>query len=159
MEMNRRDLCIAMTAFASLSALTSLAAQAQEQEMKPASADSTIDMSQSQVFHFDSLKVTKNANGGWGRPVLHGTLPTGEFVEVHETMLPPGKMPHPPHKHRDSEFILIREGQLEFYNEGKPEPAGPGDVIYTASNRMHGLKNVGTTPAMYFVVAISRKQV
>lgn len=155
MEMNRRDLCIAMTAFASLSALTSLTAQAQE--AAASAADSTVDMSQSQVFHFDSMKVTKNANGGWGRPVLHGTLPTGEFVEVHETMLPPGKMPHPPHRHRDSEFLLIREGKLEFLNNGRPEPCGPGDVVYTASNQLHGLRNVGDTPAMYFVVAISRK--
>jgi quercetin dioxygenase-like cupin family protein len=115
-------------------------------------------MTQSRVFRFDEMKVNHYANGGWGRQVMHGTLPTGEFVEVHETMLPAGQMPHPAHKHRNTEFVLIREGKLEFYDNGKPEPCGPGDIVYTASNQMHGMKNVGTTPALYFVVSISRGQ-
>ena len=148
--MNRREMCGALSAFALMATIA-------EAQTTAASADTT-DMAVSKVFSFDKLPVTQNANGGWGRQVMHGTLPTGEFVEVHETMLPAGKMPHPPHKHRNTEFVLIREGKLEFLNDGKPEPVGVGDVIYTASNVMHGLTNVGTTPALYFVVSISHGQ-
>ena len=148
--MNRREMCGALSAFALMATI----AEAQT----PAASGDTTDMAVSKVFSFDKLPVTQNANGGWGRQVMHGTLPTGEFVEVHETMLPAGKMPHPPHKHRNTEFVLIREGKLEFLNDGKPEPVGVGDVIYTASNVMHGLTNVGTTPALYFVVSISHGQ-
>ena len=151
MEMNRRDMMMAMTAFASLGGL-----MAEAQEKTAASADA--DLSHSRVFRFEELPVVHGSNGGWSRAVTHGTLPTGEFVELHQTMLPPGKMPHPPHQHRNSEFILIRQGKLEYLNEGKPEPAGVGDIIYTASNRMHGLKNVGDDDAMYFVVSISHGQ-
>ena len=148
MEMNRRDAVAAMMAFASMGML----AEAQGAALDDAA------LRVSKVFHFDEMKVSNFANGGWGRAVMHGTLPTGEFVEVHETMLPAGQMPHPPHQHRNTEFVLVREGKLEFLNDGKPEPVDVGDVIYTASNQMHGLKNVGDTAALYFVVSIGHGQ-
>jgi mannose-6-phosphate isomerase-like protein (cupin superfamily) len=141
-EMNRRDFGIAMAAFAALASV----AEAQSKD--------TVAMNLSTVFRYDKLPVVHNANGGESRAVMHGTLPTGEFVEVHETMLPAGKEPHPPHRHSHSEFLLIQEGTLEYSDEGNLMPAGPRDVVFSASMRMHGLKNVGTTPARYFVVAV-----
>jgi quercetin dioxygenase-like cupin family protein len=145
---NRRDLCIALSALAAAGGLS------QEGE---AQAKSGQILSKSQTWTFESLPVKHNANGGASRAVVQGVLATGEAVEVHETTLPPGQMPHPAHKHRHSEFMFIREGDLEFDNDGMKERVGPGGVIFAASNVMHGLKNVGTTPANYFVIAIGRE--
>lgn len=109
------------------------------------------------VFDFDRLPVNYSSAGAATRPVLSGKLPGGEIVELHETTLPPGQMPHPAHKHVHTEFMLVREGNLEFILGDHSEPLGPGGVAYAASNEMHGLKNVGTTPANYFVIAIGSK--
>jgi quercetin dioxygenase-like cupin family protein len=144
-NMTRRDLCVALSAFA---AMGNVAAKGQ--------ATSETVLSQSQVFVFDKLTAKNNANGV-SRPVVQGVLPTGEAVEMHETTLLPGHMPHPAHKHRHEEFMMIREGHLEFDNNGTLEKVGPGGVIYAASNVMHGLKNGGEGPANYFVIAIGRE--
>src|SRR5437763_10697825 len=96
---------------------------------------------------FQSIRATTRA-------VLHGKLPTGEVVEMHETTLMPGQMPHPAHKHVHTEFMLVREGAVEFTANAKPERLGPGAVAYAASGEMHGLKNVGSAPANYFALAI-----
>jgi quercetin dioxygenase-like cupin family protein len=124
--------------------------------MAPVSAPAAKVLSEQHAIRFEDLRVKKNANGE-SRPVMQGVLPTGESVEMHETSLLPGHMPHPAHKHRHSEIMCIREGTLEFQNDGKPERVGPGGVIFAASNVMHGLKNVGDTTAQYFVIAIGRE--
>lgn len=147
-EMNRREMCAAAAAFALLGEVFVKA------QRPPGSDQPNADMSSSRVFHFDQLPAKQSANGGWSRAVVHGKLPTGEFVEVHQTMLPAGKMPHPAHKHSNSEFVLIREGTVEYLTDGKRERVGPGDVVYTASEQPHGMINVGNTPAMYFVVSV-----
>jgi quercetin dioxygenase-like cupin family protein len=106
-------------------------------------------------FPFADLVSRKNNNGsGEVRSITKGATPTGEQVEVHETALLPGKTPHPPHRHKHSEFWLIREGDVEITINGKAYRLGPGSAAFAASNDEHGIKNVGEIVATYFVVAI-----
>jgi len=107
----------------------------------------------SSTYPFSELSVN-NANGAQIRPVLKGKLATSEALEVHETTLPAGGMPHPPHHHVHSEMWLVREGTVQLTINGTSHVMGPGSVGFVHSNDEHGIKNVGTTPATYFVVAV-----
>ncbi len=147
-NVNRRELCVALSAFA---ALGQLAAMAESQTTAP---QDTV-LSRQMTFAFDRMPASK-ADFGVTREVLKGILPTGEYVGLHETTLMPGFMPHPAHKHRHSELMLMREGTIEFDNNGTPERVGPGDVIFAASGVMHGWRNIGDIPAKYFVLTVGR---
>jgi len=107
---------------------------------------------------FDQMPTRTMANGGESRDIAHGTLATGETVNLHQSMQVAGAVPNPAHVIQHSEFILVREGELEFQHEvaGQmvAEKVGPGGVIYVAFGTKHALKNVSSGPARYFVIAI-----
>jgi mannose-6-phosphate isomerase-like protein (cupin superfamily) len=150
-SMTRRDVLQTLpVASASLLAAFSALAAADS-----ASAQSTaLTVLPSNAWTFEELKADKSADGAEFRPILKGKLATGEILEVHETMLPPGGMPHPPHHHVHSEMWLVREGTVEFNVMGNKKNIGPGGLAFVASNEEHGITNVGKTPAKYFVVAV-----
>jgi quercetin dioxygenase-like cupin family protein len=73
-------------------------------------------------------------------------------LELHVTTLNPGQEPHPPHRHPNEELVILREGTVEALVNGDWKRLGPGSVIFNASNQLHGLRNVGTVPAIYHVI-------
>jgi quercetin dioxygenase-like cupin family protein len=105
----------------------------------------------SKTYRFEDLVLK-----GTSRAVFDGLTHTGFHVDLHETELAPGEAPHAAHRHEHEEMIMIREGTLEITIEGKVTHAGPGSVVYAASNEMHGWKNTGPTKAQYFVIALGR---
>jgi mannose-6-phosphate isomerase-like protein (cupin superfamily) len=141
MPLTRRELCSAIPV-ALLPTLLRSEDPAQQQDSLP-----------SAMYPFDKLPV-QTSNKAKFRDVLKGKLATGESLEVHETTLPPGGGPHPPHHHVHSELWLIREGTVEITVNGTSYRLGPGSVGFVRSNDEHGITNVGSTPATYFVVAI-----
>jgi len=50
--------------------------------------------------------------------------------------------------------MLVERGTLEVTQESAVHRAGPGSLIFQASNELHGLKNVGADTAIYWVIAI-----
>ena len=105
------------------------------------------------MYPFEKL-TPRTSNSAVIRDVLKGKLATGESVEVHETTLSPGAAPHPPHHHLHTEMWLIREGTVELTVEGKSTQMGPGSVGFVHANEEHGIKNIGTVPTTYYVVAM-----
>jgi quercetin dioxygenase-like cupin family protein len=107
----------------------------------------------SATFAFESMPV-QNLGDAQVRTIMKGKLATGEPIEAHETTLPPNQSPHPPHHHVHSEMWLIREGTVELTINGASHRLGPGGLGFVHSNEEHGIKNVGTGSAIYYVVAI-----
>jgi quercetin dioxygenase-like cupin family protein len=105
----------------------------------------------SEVFDWNSF-VAKPTNVGSVRPIFRGPTATLEELEMHVTTLNPGDTSHVPHRHPNEELVIIKEGNVETLSNGVWKKAGPGSIIFNASNELHGLKNVGTTPATYHVI-------
>lgn len=64
--------------------------------------------------------------------------------------LKPGMTPHPPHQHPEEEFMVITEGTGEIVIDGKTTKVGPGSMMYSAANKVHGIVNTGKTPLLFF---------
>jgi quercetin dioxygenase-like cupin family protein len=107
----------------------------------------------SSVFDWDKLVVTPKPNGARREVVNSPTLTLGS-LEVHVTTLNPGEVPHAPHRHPDEEWVIVKEGLMEVTINGVTQRAGPGAIFFYGSNDLHGMKNVGTTPATYHVMRI-----
>ena len=105
----------------------------------------------------DQMQRRATATGAsWA--IAHGVLSTGETVNLHESEQTGEAPPAQPHVIQHTEFILVREGEVEFLHEvdGQitTEKVGVGGAIYIAPGTRHAVRNSGKTPAAYFVVAI-----
>lgn len=65
-------------------------------------------------------------------------------------MLKPGMSPHPPHQHPEEEIMVVTEGSGEIVVEGKVTKVGPGAMMYCAGGKLHGVKNTGTQPLLFY---------
>lgn len=93
-------------------------------------------------------------NGGERWQVVEGALVTGETASLHESMMPAGTKAPVLHKIMHTEFIVVMEGTVEFAHDGTTEKVEAGSVMYVPQGTFHYLKNVGSGPARYMVIAI-----
>lgn len=137
---SRRDVVIAVVA-AAVSAGAATAAQ--QAEKKPILGPA--------VFDWTQLKEQPTDVGSL-RNVVRQPTATLDELEMHVTTLKPGIASHEPHRHVNEELVIIREGTVETLSDGVWKRVGPGSIIFNASNSLHALRNVGTTPAVYHVI-------
>lgn len=105
----------------------------------------------SNVYVWDQLKVETTKNGE-RRAVFDGPTTTLDKLHCHITTLNPGEDSGEPRLHLQEEVIIIKEGQVEAFCDGKTQTAGPGSVIFFAANATTRLRNAGPTPCTYIVV-------
>ena len=105
----------------------------------------------STLFDWAALTATPNRTGEVRR-VVRAPTATLDELEIHITTLRPGEESHPPHQHLNEEILIVKEGTVEALVDGQLKRGGPGSLIFQASNKLHNIKNVGSTPATYHVI-------
>lgn len=140
---SRRDLSFL------LPALTAAGAPAQQSAQKRQART----LLPSKVYHHDRIPYTGNEQKK-GRRFFFGANHKGFGLEMHETILGPGTETHAPHKHEHEEIMILFEGTLETFVEGKRETVQAGSVIYFGSNEMHNVRNPGAVPSRYYVIEL-----
>lgn len=135
----RRDFVVAATAILTTATVMAIAQSATKPVMHSA------------AFNWAGLKVTPTGFGE-RRAVFDAPTPTLAQFECHITTLNPGEAPHPPHRHADEELMIVKEGTLAALQEDRTNIVEAGGIIFEASNEQHGLRNVGTNRATYFVI-------
>ena len=105
----------------------------------------------SSVFEWSGVEV-KQTKTGARRDFFDSPTVTLDRLESHVTTINAGEAPHPPHQHPEEELIVVKEGTIEAMQNGVTKRVGAGSMIFEASNEPHGLRNVGETPATYYVI-------
>jgi len=104
----------------------------------------------SSVIDSSKLRVQSQAYGS-RKDVFNGPTTTLDNFESHITTVNPGQASHTPHTHGNEEMLVVKEGAVEVFINGKTQTAPTGTIIFYASNDWHGVRNTGDVPATYYV--------
>ena len=137
--MTRRDLVVATFA-----ASATIAAVTWAQSPGPP-------LLRSSCFNWDEIEASATPTGA-KREVFRERTATLDQLAVHVTTVNAGERAHDPHRHWEEELIIVKEGTVESMQNGEMTRLGPGSIVFEASNELHGLKNVGSAPASYYVI-------
>ena len=137
----RRDLLVAAIAVSTTLAVIAVA----QTPAKP--------IMHSAVFNWSSMPATNTATGE-RRNVFDAPTPTLSRIECHVTTLNPGEVPHAAHKHPEEELMILKEGTMQVVQNDVTNRVEAGGMIFCASNEMHGMRNIGTTRATYYVLKV-----
>ena len=97
-----------------------------------------------------TAKETHEYPFGVHKIFVQGPTDMLRFMESGSLALEPGMEPHPPHRHPEEEFLLVAEGEGEISVEGEITKVGPGSLMYTGGDRLHGILNTGAKPLLFY---------
>lgn len=99
-----------------------------------------------------TLGTSKTTHAAFGDTTIYFDGKTGQLKDMTagSLVLKPGQEPHPPHQHPEEEFVLIAEGTGEILVHDQTVKVSPGSLMYSGSNRLHGIKNTGSVPMRFY---------
>ncbi|HEX6226991.1 MAG TPA: cupin domain-containing protein [Chryseolinea sp.] len=102
------------------------------------------------TLNADSLTFKASAVGG-NRPYFDRPTAMCERFEMHVTHLNKKGPSHEPHRHEETEIILVLSGKTEMTIDGKEYRGSAGDIYLMNSQLMHGIRNATDQPCSYFM--------
>lgn len=107
-----------------------------------------------------SLPLAGDDQTGWRQhPFFLGQSGIHDVIGAHASVLAPGKMPHPPHRHAEEELLLVLDGEGELLlgdspltEDATPQRARPGTLAFYPAWQHHSIRNTGQTPLTYLML-------
>jgi len=109
--------------------------------------------------HRLGIPLATDVETGWKPyPLFNGTTANHEALSCHVSSLRVGSIPHPPHRHKEEELLLLQDGEADLLLPDL-DPSGaehrvrlrPGEFVYYPAQFAHTLQAVGDTPANYLM--------
>jgi len=147
--MNRRELLASVTALAGAALVPEAIAQSGQQITHVDTKTGGPDL-KSSVVKADSLQAEGAAPGAKAYVNFNG--PTQQLSALASGLLTlePGAQPHPPHRHPEEEIMIVTEGEGTILVGGKTYQVANGALMYSESNKLHGVKNTGSHALRFY---------
>ncbi len=105
------------------------------------------------------LPLAPDEEAGWkGYPIFTGRIPNALKLSCHVSVLTHNSYPHPPHKHKEEEILLLMAGELDVIlpqmDRNKKElkrRLSAGQLLYYPANTFHTIHTVSQEPATYMM--------
>lgn len=116
-----------------------------------------LNVTPSRVFAWDDLEAERS-DTRTTRHISEGSTTHLAYIEMHAITIDPQKMPHANHTHDDlEEIIIVTEGEIEVTIEDEKKVLGPNSMALILPGDGHGFRNVGKTPATYYIITYRSK--
>jgi mannose-6-phosphate isomerase-like protein (cupin superfamily) len=102
-----------------------------------------------QVVGESKAKLSRNPFGDT-RVFFDGATSQLKSMVAGSLLLKPGMEPHPPHQHPEEEIMIVTAGSGEILVGRKNVTVGPGSMMYCEANQLHGVKNTGSEPLLFY---------
>jgi len=101
------------------------------------------------VFKLEDAKTEKHP---FGELTIFFDGKTGDLKSLvaGTLLLYPGQEPHPPHQHPEEEIMIVTEGEGTILVGGKTYQVANGALMYSESNKLHGVKNTGSHALRFY---------
>ena len=136
-------------------ALAALTAEQSNADQASGGPDKGGPVLEGEIYDLDKLPWRTSAKSPTrSKSIFNGFTTRGQRLTMHATELPPGQQPHPAARQPHEEVLILQQGTLECTINGQTATLKPGAVVYSAYNDLKDWKNVGSEPAVYYIISL-----